>query len=103
MEQVLVYNNSTSVNQADIAFVEGRDVHWEDVIPSQSAECNVEWMDAEDPLFLLYTSGSTGEAGCFCWAEECGRFCFVVLIQCQHSEYVILSSPDALPPCFKHS
>ena len=34
---------------------------WQDVIPSQSTECPVEWMDAEDPLFLLYTSGSTGK------------------------------------------
>ena len=28
---------------------------------SRSKECPVEWMDAEDPLFLLYTSGSTGK------------------------------------------
>jgi acetyl-CoA synthetase len=26
-----------------------------------SADCAPEWMDAEDPLFLLYTSGSTGK------------------------------------------
>lgn len=26
-----------------------------------SEECEVEWMDAEDPLFMLYTSGSTGK------------------------------------------
>jgi len=24
-------------------------------------KCDVEWVDAEDPLFLLYTSGSTGK------------------------------------------
>ena len=40
---------------------EGRDQWWQDQIPSQSSECEVEWMDAEDPLFLLYTSGSTGK------------------------------------------
>jgi acetyl-CoA synthetase len=28
---------------------------------SSSVECPVEWMDAEDPLFVLYTSGSTGK------------------------------------------
>ena len=25
-----------------------------------SEDCEVEWLDAEDPLFMLYTSGSTG-------------------------------------------
>lgn len=40
---------------------QGRDQWWQDQIPSQSSECEVEWMDAEDPLFLLYTSGSTGK------------------------------------------
>jgi acetyl-CoA synthetase len=26
-----------------------------------SADCDPEWMDSEDPLFILYTSGSTGK------------------------------------------
>ncbi len=26
-----------------------------------SRHCDIEWMDAEDPLFILYTSGSTGK------------------------------------------
>lgn len=33
----------------------------QDVVPSHSIECEVEWVDAEDTLFLLYTSGSTGK------------------------------------------
>lgn len=33
----------------------------QDVVPSQAKQCEVEWMDAEDTLFLLYTSGSTGK------------------------------------------
>lgn len=41
-------------------FDESRDTWWHDVMKSASDECEVEWMDAEDPLFMLYTSGSTG-------------------------------------------
>lgn len=26
-----------------------------------SDECEPEWLDGEDPLFILYTSGSTGK------------------------------------------
>ena len=38
---------------------EGRDVWWHDLVPAQSAECPPEPMDAEDLLYLLYTSGTT--------------------------------------------
>ncbi|XP_042897518.1 acetyl-coenzyme A synthetase, cytoplasmic [Parasteatoda tepidariorum] len=34
---------------------------WHDEMKNSSAICDVEWMDAEDPLFILYTSGSTGK------------------------------------------
>ncbi|MBU54628.1 MAG: acetate--CoA ligase [Deltaproteobacteria bacterium] len=40
---------------------EGRDVWWHDIVDGQSTTCEPEWMDAEDPLFILYTSGSTGK------------------------------------------
>jgi hypothetical protein len=36
-------------------------IYQQDVIPIYPTTCNVEWVDAEDPLFLLYTSGSTGK------------------------------------------
>ena len=45
---------------SDTNMVENRDVWWHEAAQVQSAECPVEWMDAEDPLFILYTSGSTG-------------------------------------------
>jgi acetyl-CoA synthetase len=32
-----------------------------DVVPKYATTCAVEWVDAEDALFLLYTSGSTGK------------------------------------------
>lgn len=44
----------------DINFVEGRD-HWMHALTeSQPEVCEPEWVDAEHPLFILYTSGSTG-------------------------------------------
>ncbi|MCK9391174.1 MAG: acetate--CoA ligase [Syntrophales bacterium] len=39
----------------------GRDVYWDEAMAKASADCPPEWMDAEDPLFILYTSGSTGK------------------------------------------
>ena len=38
-----------------------RDVWWNDVVPAADASCPCEWVDSEDPLFVLYTSGSTGK------------------------------------------
>jgi acetyl-CoA synthetase len=37
------------------------DVWWHDLIDDCSAQCEPEVMNAEDPLFILYTSGSTGQ------------------------------------------
>ena len=45
----------------DIAWQDARDVWYHDLMEGASAECEPEWMDAEDPLFILYTSGSTGK------------------------------------------
>ncbi len=39
----------------------GRDLWWDDVIAGQSTTCEPEAMDAEDLLFLLYTSGTTAK------------------------------------------
>jgi acetyl-CoA synthetase len=39
----------------------GRDLWLADEMAAQRAYCPVEWMDSEDPLFVLYTSGSTGK------------------------------------------
>jgi len=47
----------------EVPMVAGRDHWWHDEVnaPDISAVCEPEWMDAEDPLFILYTSGSTGK------------------------------------------
>ena len=42
-------------------FVEGRDHWYHDLVDGQSTECEPEPMDAEDPLYFLYTSGTTGK------------------------------------------
>lgn len=34
---------------------------WDEVMRDSPEECEPEWLDAEDPLFILYTSGSTGK------------------------------------------
>ena len=39
----------------------GRDIWWDEAVAKAPAVCEPEWMDAEDPLFILYTSGSTGK------------------------------------------
>jgi acetyl-CoA synthetase len=43
-----------------VDWVDGRDVWYEDELAKAPAECEPAEMNAEDPLFILYTSGSTG-------------------------------------------
>ncbi|MCP1290032.1 MULTISPECIES: acetate--CoA ligase [Chromobacterium] len=47
--------------QNEVAWSEGRDVWWHQLVSGQPEQCEPEWMNAEDPLFILYTSGSTGK------------------------------------------
>ncbi|MGB2130627.1 MAG: acetate--CoA ligase [Marinobacterium sp.] len=44
----------------DVVWNDSRDVWYEDAVADQSDECPAESMNAEDPMFILYTSGSTG-------------------------------------------
>jgi acetyl-CoA synthetase len=45
----------------EVAFTEGRDLWWSDVVDKQSRQHEPEFFDAENPLFILYTSGTTGK------------------------------------------
>ncbi|KAL0549399.1 hypothetical protein IC582_013881 [Cucumis melo] len=57
----LCYENESALNRESTKWKEGRDIWWQDVVPTYPTTCTVEWVDAEFPLFLLYTSGSTGK------------------------------------------
>ena len=46
---------------ANVGWVPGRDLRYEDITAAEPATCEPERMNAEDPLFILYTSGSTGK------------------------------------------
>jgi acetyl-CoA synthetase len=45
----------------DVPMVEGRDRWYHDLVEAQPEVCEPEEMDAEDPLYILYTSGTTGK------------------------------------------
>jgi acetyl-CoA synthetase len=44
-----------------VDWVEGRDLWYQEACAAASPDCAPEEMSAEDPLFILYTSGSTGQ------------------------------------------
>jgi acetyl-CoA synthetase len=46
----------------DVPMEEGRDMWWHDLmsLPIADPRCATEILDAEDPLYMLYTSGTTG-------------------------------------------
>jgi acetyl-CoA synthetase len=57
VETVIVVTRSG----ADVPMKPGRDIRYADVCGELATECEPEIMNAEDPLFILYTSGSTGQ------------------------------------------
>ena len=56
IEHVLVVKRT----ETEVPWTEGRDVWWHEVVDRQSDTHEPEAFDAENPLFILYTSGTTG-------------------------------------------
>ncbi|MDN4645597.1 acetate--CoA ligase [Arthrobacter sp. PsM3] len=62
IEHVLVVNRTTAPELLDtVPMTEGRDVWWHDTVGQASAQHTPEAFDAETPLFIMYTSGTTGK------------------------------------------
>ena len=57
VKRVLVFRHTGR----EVPMQSGRDVWYHEAAKSQSTQCAPEPMDAEDPLFILYTSGSTNK------------------------------------------
>jgi acetyl-CoA synthetase len=47
--------------EQDVEWTEGRDLWWDDVVERQSTEHTPESFDAEHPLYIMYTSGTTAK------------------------------------------
>jgi acetyl-CoA synthetase len=57
IEKVLVLRRT----EQDVSMTDSRDVWYHDVVPNQSTEFAPAELDAEHPLYLLYTSGTTAK------------------------------------------
>jgi acetyl-CoA synthetase len=57
IEHVLVVKRTST----DVEWTEGRDIWWHDLVDQQSDQHTPEAFDSEHPLFILYTSGTTGK------------------------------------------
>jgi acetyl-CoA synthetase len=57
VKHVVVYKRTGS----PVNMVEGRDHWWHDLMAEAAPECPAEELDSEDPLYILYTSGTTGK------------------------------------------
>ena len=59
VEKVIVYQRGKDRRRVNM--YAGRDIWWHELMEQAGTYCEPEHMDAEDMLFLLYTSGTTGK------------------------------------------
>jgi acetyl-CoA synthetase len=57
LETIVVVRNTG----ADVPMTDGRDLYYDEAIADASEDCPAEPLDAEHPLYVLYTSGSTAK------------------------------------------
>jgi acetyl-CoA synthetase len=60
VRNVVVYRRAPE-GTPSVGMKRGRDLWWHELMAKAEAECPAEWMDAEDLLYILYTSGTTGK------------------------------------------
>jgi acetyl-CoA synthetase len=61
VKNVVVYKRAAESTSKPVVMKAGRDLWWHDLMATASADCQAEWMDSEDQLYVLYTSGTTGK------------------------------------------
>ncbi|WP_216213629.1 acetate--CoA ligase [Amycolatopsis aidingensis] len=61
VQRVLVVRRTGEETPEEVPWTESRDIWWHELMAKQAPEHKAEAFDSEHPLFILYTSGTTGK------------------------------------------